>query len=129
MEYNVPFEAYKTVVKELQKMLKSNNYGISFPIEHRFIEQDDIMLSPANQRKSAYIACHVYKGMDYTRYFKELEALFVDHLGRPHWGKMHTRTAAYFEKVYPEFNRFKEIRKQMDPNGIFKTPYLSSLLD
>ncbi|MEN9303915.1 MAG: hypothetical protein RL264_2344 [Bacteroidota bacterium] len=129
MEYNVPFEAYKSVVNELQKMLKNNKYGISFPLEHRFIEKDDIMLSPANNRKSAYIACHVYKGMDYERYFQELEALFVDHIGRPHWGKMHTRTADYFQKVYPEFNLFKQIRAQLDPDGIFKTPYISSLLD
>ncbi|MES2799733.1 MAG: D-arabinono-1,4-lactone oxidase [Bacteroidota bacterium] len=128
MEYNVPLENYKTVVKELQQLIAKNNYNISFPIEHRFVQQDNIMLSPANGRNSAYIACHVYKGMDHTRYFADLEAMFVEHGGRPHWGKMHTRDVEFFSQVYPEFSEFNELRKQHDPNELFVSPYIKKIL-
>ena len=127
MEYNIPYESYQDVVKELLKLIDKNNYRISFPQEHRFVQADDIYLSPAHNRKSAYIASHVYKGMDNKRYFKDLEDLFVDFGGRPHWGKMHTRDAAFFRKVYPKFDDFLQVRAKHDPNGVFLNDYLKKV--
>lgn len=124
MEYNIPYESYQDVVKELLKLIDKNNYRISFPQEHRFVQADDIYLSPAHNRKSAYIASHVYKGMDNKRYFKDLEDLFIDFGGRPHWGKMHTRDAAFFRKAYPKFDDFLQVRAKHDPNGVFLNDHL-----
>ena len=39
-------------------------------------EGDDIWLSPAYGRDSAYIAVHMYKGMKYAAYFGEVEKIF-----------------------------------------------------
>lgn len=50
-------------------------------------EKDDIWLSPAYGRDSAYIAVHMYKGMKYAAYFGEVEKIFLKYEGRPHWGK------------------------------------------
>ena len=127
MEYNIPYESYQDVVKELLKLIDKNNYRISFPQEHRFVQADDIYLSPAHNRKSAYIASHVYKGMDNKRYFKDLEDLFVDFGGRPHWGKMHTRDAAFFRKAYPKFDDFLQVRTKHDPNGVFLNDHLKKV--
>lgn len=127
MEYNIPYESYQDVVKELLKLIDKNNYRISFPQEHRFVQADDIYLSPAHNRKSAYIASHVYKGMDNKRYFKDLEDLFVDFGGRPHWGKMHTRDAAFFRKAYPKFDDFLQVRAKHDPNGVFLNDHLKKV--
>jgi FAD-linked oxidoreductase len=127
MEYNIPYESYQDVVKELLKLIDKNNYRISFPQEHRFFQADDIYLSPAHNRKSAYIASHVYKGMDNKRYFKDLEDLFVDFGGRPHWGKMHTRDSAFFRKVYPKFDDFLQVRAKHDPNGVFLNDHLKKV--
>jgi FAD-linked oxidoreductase len=127
MEYNIPYESYQDVVKEMLRLIDKNNYRISFPQEHRFVQADDIYLSPAHNRKSAYIASHVYKGMDNKRYFKDLEDLFVDFGGRPHWGKMHTRDAAFFRKVYPKFDDFLQVRAKHDPNGVFLNDHLKKV--
>jgi FAD-linked oxidoreductase len=127
MEYNIPYESYQEVVKEMLKLIDKNNYHISFPQEHRFVQADDIYLSPAHNRNSAYIASHVYKGMDNTRYFKDLEDLFVAHGGRPHWGKMHTRDASFFRKAYPKFDDFLQVRSKHDPNGIFLNDHLKKV--
>ena len=127
MEYNIPYESYQEVVKEMLKLIDKNNYRISFPQEHRFVQADDIYLSPAHNRKSAYIASHVYKGMDNTSYFKDLEDLFIAHGGRPHWGKMHTRDASFFRKAYPKFDDFLQVRAKHDPNGIFLNDHLKKV--
>jgi FAD/FMN-containing dehydrogenase len=62
--------------------------------------------------------------MDNIKYFKDLEDLFVAHGGRPHWGKMHTKDAAFFRKVYPKMDDFLSVRGKHDPNGLFLNGHL-----
>lgn len=127
-EYNVPAEAYQEVFKDVTKLVNSKKFNIHFPIENRFVKGDNIYLSPAYKRDSAYIACHVYKGKEFIAYFKALEEIFSAYNGRPHWGKMHFKNAHYFSKVYPEFGTFCELRKKNDPNGIFLNEHLTQIL-
>jgi len=128
MEYNVPYDAYQDVMKDLIKCVNGNKFNVIFPIENRFVQGDDIFLSPAYKRKSAYIAAHVYKGKDHTKYFNALEEIFVAYGGRPHWGKMHTRDANYFSNNYPEWEQFNKLRLDQDPNGLFISPYMKNIL-
>lgn len=128
MEYNVPIEAYQDVMKDLVKCINTKKFNIHFPLENRFVKGDDIYLSPAHKRNSAYIACHVYKGKEYKPYFTALEEIFMAYDGRPHWGKMHTRTADYFRKVYPEMQTFLHYRLQHDPKGLFLNPHVKEIL-
>jgi FAD-linked oxidoreductase len=127
MEYNVPVEAYQEVKKELVKWVNKHHPDILFPIENRFVKSDDIYLSPAYQRDSAYIAVHVYNKKDYRPYFKALEAIFKAHNGRPHWGKLHTMTAEELKARYPQLAAFQRFREQHDPQRLFLSPYLQSL--
>lgn len=90
-------------------------------------EKDDIWLSPAYERDSAFIAVHMYKGMPYEAYFARMEQIFRRHGGRPHWGKMHNMTADELHQVYPRLPDFLAIRSRLDPDGMFVNPYLSEL--
>ena len=127
MEYNVPIEAYEEVKKELINWIDKNNYDVMFPIENRFVRGDDIYLSPAYKRDSAYIAVHVYSKKSFKKYFEALESIFKAHDGRPHWGKMHTQTAIELQSRYPMFEKFQSIRKVQDPNEIFLSSYFQKL--
>lgn len=127
MEYNIPYEAFGDAKKELVKMVNSKKFRITFPVENRFVKADDIFLSPAQGRKSAYIAVHQYKGVGYESYFRAVENIMIAYGGRPHWGKMHFRKADYFGKMYPHWNRFLAARKQCDPDGILLNDYLKEL--
>lgn len=127
MEYNIPYEAFSDAKKQLVKLINSKKFRIAFPVENRFVKADDIFLSPAQGRKSAYIAVHQYKGMEYEPYFRAVEEIMIAYDGRPHWGKMHFRKADYFEKMYPGWDRFLTVRKQCDPDGILLSDYLKEL--
>jgi len=127
MEYNVPIEHFKTVISKLKAMIEERSYFVFFPIECRFVKQDDIWLSPAYKRDSAYIAIHVYHETPHNPYFEEIEALFMEYEGRPHWGKMHTRTADYFREVYPRWNDFMILRAEWDPEGVFLNTHLQEV--
>ncbi len=129
MEYNIPMEHYKEVVKIMRKRFDEHQYRVHFPIENRFVQADDIWLSPAYERFSAYIAIHSYKGMAYEPYFSDMEAIFKEFGGRPHWGKMHNRSGADLASLYPKWNDFHQVRKELDPEGIFLNDYLKGVFE
>ncbi len=128
MEYNLPAENFIPVMQEMEAAINKHRFAVHFPIECRWAKADDLMISPAQGRDSAYIAVHMYKGMPYKAYFETLEAIFKAWGGRPHWGKMNTCTAQDFEQLYPEWGRFLELRHEMDPARIFVNPYFEGLL-
>lgn len=128
MEYNIPQESFKDAVKDMKKLISKNKYDVHFPIENRWVKKDDIMMSPAYGRDSAYIACHMYHKKDNTKYFRDLEEIFRSYGGRPHWGKQNTLNVNDVEKMYPMFPVFNKHRLEQDPNGVFMSPYLKNLI-
>ncbi|HEY7356306.1 MAG TPA: D-arabinono-1,4-lactone oxidase [Ktedonobacterales bacterium] len=129
MEYNIPAEHFKAVIAEIQECIDQHQFAVHFPVECRFVRADDIWLSPAYQRESAYVAVHMYRGMAYQDYFHHIEAIFKRYQGRPHWGKMHTQTAEGLAALYPRWHDFRRVRASLDPQGIFLNEYLRGLFD
>ncbi|MFH8289830.1 D-arabinono-1,4-lactone oxidase [Streptomyces sp. NPDC018059] len=128
MEYAVPREALVETLRELKAMVERSRLRISFPVEVRTAPADDIALSTASGRESAYIAVHMYKGAPYQAYFAAAERIFTAHEGRPHWGKLHTRDAEYFAEAYPRFGEFTAVRDRLDPDRMFANAYLRRVL-
>ncbi len=89
---------------------------------------DGMALSTASGRDSAYIAVHLYKGTPHRSYFTAVERIMTAHSGRPHWGKIHTRDAAYLAEVYPRFGEFTALRDRLDPDRMFGNDYLRRVL-
>lgn len=129
MEYSIPRHQMVPVLKEIHRLTAKNRYRVHFPLECRFVKGDDIWLSPAHGRDSAYIAVHMFKGMPFDPYFRDLEDVFKAHEGRPHWGKRHTLTADDLAQRYPRYHHFCRLRRQFDPRDIFLNPHLATLFD
>ncbi|MGV7591920.1 D-arabinono-1,4-lactone oxidase, partial [Mycobacterium kansasii] len=58
----------------------------------------------------------------------EVERIMIEHGGRPHWGKMHTRTAEFFRGAYPRFDEFLAVRDELDPDRVFANDHLDAVL-
>lgn len=129
MEYNIPAEHLQAVLREMQECIERHRFNVHFPLECRFVRADDIWLSPAYQRASAYIAVPMYRGMEYEEYFRYIEDIFRRYQGRPHWAKVHTQTPASLSQLYPHWDDFRRIRARLDPHGIFLNSYLQNLFD
>ena len=127
MEYHLPREAAPEALREIIKTIETNNIRVFFPIEFRTVAADDIWLSPFYGRKSASIAVHQFHEWDYHSYFAAVEAIHKKHNGRPHWGKINTLKAKDFATLYPKWNDFLKIRKELDPTGKFLTPYMKDV--
>ncbi|MER7841770.1 D-arabinono-1,4-lactone oxidase [Streptomyces sp. NPDC096040] len=128
MEYAVPREALPDTLREIKAMVDRSDLRISYPVEVRTAPADDIALSTASARDSAYVAVHMFRGTPYQSYFTAAERIFVAHEGRPHWGKVHTRDADYFAQVYPRFGEFTALRDRLDPDRLFQNDYLRRVL-
>lgn len=128
MEYALPREALPGVLRELQAMVERERHLVSFPVEVRFAAADDIWLSTAQGRRTAYVAVHQYHRHDHGPYFKDCAAIFDAADGRPHWGKMHSLDAERLGERYEHFDDFLAVRKEVDPDRRFSNPYLERVL-
>ncbi|NGO73809.1 D-arabinono-1,4-lactone oxidase [Streptomyces boncukensis] len=128
MEYAVPREAAMAALRELRGAVDHSDLRVSFPVEVRTAPADDIPLSTASGRDTAYIAAHMYRGTPHEAYFSTVERIMVAHEGRPHWGKLHGRDAEYLAGVYPRFAEFTALRDRVDPDRLFGNAYLRRVL-
>ena len=127
-EYAVPRATLSDVLAEVRSLFRRRDWRISFPIEVRVTPPDDVWLSTAYQRDSAYIAIHVFHSTPHEEYFGDIEAVMTSVGGRPHWGKMHTRNVDYLSGVYPRLSEFISIRDALDPQRTFGNDYLRQVL-
>jgi L-gulono-1,4-lactone dehydrogenase len=128
MEYSVPRAAFAPAFRAIQDVIEREQLLVSFPIEARIVAPDDIPLSTAYGEERAYLAIHMFRGEPFERYFRAVEARMRDLGGRPHWGKMHWRTAADLRPVYPRFDEFLAVRDRVDPERVFTNDYLTTVL-
>ncbi|MFI7693963.1 D-arabinono-1,4-lactone oxidase [Nonomuraea sp. NPDC049655] len=128
MEYAVPREHLAQALRETRDLIDRMDWKITFPVEVRVTPPSDAWLSTAYGRDSAYVACHIYRPTPNPAYFEGVEEIMNRLDGRPHWGKMHTRDAAYLRKVYPRFDDFVALRDRLDPRRVFTNDYLDVVL-
>jgi FAD-linked oxidoreductase len=128
MEYSIPISSLVEAFGRVVDLVERRANPVSFPVEVRVSCADDIPLSTASGRSSAYIAVHAYKGMPYEEYFEGVESILDRFDGRPHWGKLHYQTAGTLAPKYAGWNSWQYVRGRLDPNGTFTNAYTERVL-
>jgi FAD-linked oxidoreductase len=127
MEYTVPAEDGLACFREVLNTIKEKDIDIIFPIEYRYVGEDDIWLSQFYQRAGASISVHNFHDKPYLSYFAAMESIFDRYEGRPHWGKVHTKTEPEFAALYPQWEAFKKVRQRLDPKRRFINEHLEKI--
>lgn len=127
-EYAIPAAQAADAFAEIARLIERNRWRISFPVEVRFAAADQLWMSTAHGRDTAYLAVHRVVGEDPEPYFRAVEAIMAEHGGRPHWGKLHWRRADDLAPVYPRFDDFRRLRSRLDPQGLFLNSHLNRVL-
>lgn len=127
MEYAIPQAEIAGALRSLREAI-DERFLVNFPVEVRVVAPDDIFLSPASGRETGYIAVHLYQGMDFEPYFQAVEEIMRERGGRPHWGKLHFRSADDLAPAYPDWDRFQAARSRVDPDGRFANAYTDRVL-
>jgi L-gulonolactone oxidase len=128
MEYEIPRAALPEVLSALPRIIDGLPFRVQFPVEVRFTGPDDIWLSHGYGRDSAYVAVHQFVGNQYEPYFRAVESVCRPLGGRPHWGKLHYRTADDLRPAYERFDDFVAVRDRLDPARVFANDYLDRVL-
>jgi L-gulonolactone oxidase len=128
MEYAVPRSEAPAVLAELRRVHEANDWRAAFPVEVRLAAADDVPLSTASGRDTAYIAAHVPAGTQPGPWFAAVESIAGEVAGRPHWGKLHGLDAAVLRSRYPRFDEFLAVRNRLDPGGVLGNAYLDRVL-
>ncbi|NEM06321.1 D-arabinono-1,4-lactone oxidase [Geodermatophilus normandii] len=128
MEYAVPREAAPEVLAELRRVVDAGPERVPFPVEVRAAAADDVPLSTASGRDTAYVAVHVPARDPSGGWFAAFEAIAGAAGGRPHWGKLHGLDAAALAGRYPRFGEFTALRERLDPAGVFANAHLDRVL-
>jgi FAD/FMN-containing dehydrogenase len=128
MEYCLPLGASVECFKVVRKMIKEKfRRSVAWRLLIRTIQADDSYISPFFGRDTVTISLHQNAGLPFWEYFKEIEPVFLDFGGRPHWGKKHTLKAKDLKPHFPKWNQFLAIREKMDPEGVFLNEHLKQL--
>ena len=127
MEYAVPAAAGPDCFFALRRLMRQRHPDVAWPIEYRTLAPDDAMLSPAQFRPSVTLSIHQAAELPHEAFFRDAEAIFRAAGGRPHWGKVHYLTARDLAALYPDYDRFRALRRAFDPKGRFMNGYLRTL--
>jgi FAD-linked oxidoreductase len=128
MEYAVPISAGADCLREILKTISDKKIDVVFPLEYRYVSRDDTWLSMSSGHEDhAAISIHRVATEDYRPYFDLIEPIFWKYGGRPHWGKIHTLGADELSKLYPQFEKFQDLRARLDPEGRMLNDHLRKL--
>jgi FAD-linked oxidoreductase len=128
MEFHMPAQAQLSALTEVVATIEKHRPDVFFPIETRRIATDDAWLSPFQGGEHGSVAVHAYYKDDYDFFFTLIEPIFRRHGGRPHWGKLNNLKAADFAALYPRWNDFVALRRDMDPEGRLMNGYLRRIM-
>ncbi len=131
-EYAIPVENTVEALRALRRTLDEGDLALKLPIEIRFVAGDDILVSPVRKEQAfgekgfCYIGCSTQDNA--TEVFQRFEPIAKKLGGRPHWGKCYSLTQAEAAAMYPDsYDRFKKVRKDLDPKGVFANELIDRL--
>lgn len=118
----------------IRQMIHQNNIKAHFPVEFRFCDEEDISLSPSVGRKTCWIGLVMYRphgkdAKDTLRVYRLFCELMQRLGGRPHWAKFFNWRRNDIATSYGgHWQRWLELRQQMDPKNTFVNEWLNNLL-
>jgi FAD/FMN-containing dehydrogenase len=127
MEYAVPMDAFEETFAEVRQLLQRDYADLAFPVECRPVKADDSYLGAYAERDGYAIGVSGPPEVSTWKMLEAVDEVFERRAGRPHWGKHHFMTPERLERLYPRYQAFKVLRRQLDPTGMFLNDYLRAL--
>jgi FAD/FMN-containing dehydrogenase len=127
LEYFVPFARAREALGAMRELMLASQPLSVFPLEIRTVAADDAFLSPQEGTPTLVLSVSGEPGMPYDRYLRDVDRLLGGFGARVHWGKLNYLQPKQLHERYPGAARFVEIRRQLDPGGVFLNDHLRPL--
>jgi len=129
VEYFVPLDRAREVLEEMRRLMLRWLPLSIYPLEVRVVAADDAWMSPNYRRDNLVVSISGEPGQDYWPYLRACDSLFAEYKGRPHWGKIHFMTADRVARLFPRYDDFVDVRRRLDPKGIFLNHHTRALFE
>lgn len=135
VEIGVPLENTPAIISKIKSWYAENRPHMHYPIILRCTGASSAWLSPSYQRPTCYFGFVVYYAddgslsQDGLHFLTEIEQLLVEEGGRPHWGKYYDDQRYAWREIYPKWDEFRALRRQLDPQLRFSNDYITTLFD
>jgi len=117
-------DAFARVVR----LIDDERVRVNFIVEARFVRGDAGWMSPAHGGDVVQLGAYMSETAETDRYFaafwRELRGLGA----RPHWGKETAHGADELRALWPEHDRFRQLRDELDPERVFANAFVERVL-
>ncbi|OZD18221.1 D-arabinono-1,4-lactone oxidase [Rhodococcus sp. 06-156-3C] len=127
LEYMVPAERGIEALDVVRHVMQQRYPDQISPVQVRWQKADEAFLSAHYERDTMSISVSGQVGTVYEPFLRELDRELQVFDARPHWGKLHYLTRDRVEALYPRYEDFQSIRRELDPDGVFLNPHLREL--
>jgi L-gulono-1,4-lactone dehydrogenase len=127
VEYAFDLDVLPKLLSKMRSKLaefRAKGSYLSYPrINIRFAPKSDATLIGLNaDRDTAYVGIYVLGSVRHRLQIpiaEAIEEIFLEHDGRPHWGKYRYLTSRKYESTYSGLAAFEAVRSELDPTGMF----------
>lgn len=127
VEYFLPLEHAREILDQMRRLMMRWLPLSVYPLEIRVVAGDEAWMSPNYQRDNLVVSISGEPGQEYWPYLRACDSLFAEYRGRPHWGKLHFMTADRVARLFPRYQDFVDVRRRLDPKGIFLNDHTRAL--
>lgn len=130
-EWTIALDRFDETFRELKKELNKLKNGAfaHIPMDIRFVRKDKSWLSYAFDQDTITIGCVTRNAEQADKYkaFEVIENIFLKYAGRPHWAKRFASGTKELSTLYPKWDDFIKLRRELDPKGKFLNRYLKGI--
>lgn len=127
LEYMIGAMEARAVVELMRDLMWKRFPDEISPLQVRWQRADMAYLSAQSGRDTTSISVSGEIGRNYLPFLRAVDEALQPFSARPHWGKLHFLDRGRVEELYPDFARFQQVRKEMDPDDLFLNPHLADL--
>lgn len=135
VEIGVPLADTPHIISKIKAWYADKRPHMHYPIILRCTGASQAWLSPAYQQPTCFFGFVVYYADDGSlsqeglHFLTEVEKLLAAEGGRPHWGKYYDPQRYQWRDIYPQWDAFRAVREQLDPQRRFSNDYVTALFD
>nr|WP_051337933.1 D-arabinono-1,4-lactone oxidase [Pantoea sp. AS-PWVM4] len=135
VEIGIPLARTPAVIEKIKAWYAAKHPHMHYPIILRCTGPSSAWLSPAYQQPTCFFGFVVYYADDGSlsqeglHFLTEVEKLLAAEGGRPHWGKYYDPQRYTWRDIYPQWDAFRAVRQQLDPQRRFSNDYVTALFD
>ncbi len=128
LEMWIPISRTKEVMRKLHRHYKFSDIARTgtYCVEIYATPSNYFWMSPAYRQdvvKLDFFWFETNKGNPSTDFYPQFWDLLKDFDFRPHWGKYLLKDPGYLKDQYPMWDKFMDLRNELDPDQIFVTEY------